>query len=129
MPDLCHRNPAVYTCLLEYAEWLINEIGFDGFRFDFVKGYGAWMVRAIQELRGLRGSTVFRPFAVGECWDGSRRIDDWLDRGQRLVGQPGAARSTSRCAIACAISARPTASACASWRRPARSLTDRPARP
>jgi alpha-amylase len=40
MPDLCHRNPAVYTAILENAEWLINEIGFDGFRFDFVKGYG-----------------------------------------------------------------------------------------
>jgi len=31
---------------------MINEIGFDGFRFDFVKGYGPWMVRAIQELLG-----------------------------------------------------------------------------
>ena len=33
MPDLCHRNPAVYTALLECAEWMMNEIGFDGFRF------------------------------------------------------------------------------------------------
>ena len=56
------------------AEWLINEIGFDGFRFDFVKGYGAWMVHAIQELRGLRRETAFKPFAVGECWDNSRTI-------------------------------------------------------
>ena len=78
MPDLCHRNPTVYTAILENAEWLINEIGFDGFRFDFVKGYGAWMVRAIQELRGLRGDSAFKPFAVGECWDNSRTIDDWL---------------------------------------------------
>lgn len=78
MPDLCHRNPAVYTAILENAEWLINEIGFDGFRFDFVKGYGGWMVRAIQELRGLRGASPFKPFSVGECWDNSRTIGDWL---------------------------------------------------
>ena len=68
MPDLCHRNPSVYTAILENAEWLINEIGFDGFRFDFVKGYGAWMVHAIQELRGLRGrrrSSRFRSASAG----------------------------------------------------------------
>jgi len=58
MPDLCYRNPAVYTAILENAEWLINEVGFDGFRFGFVKGYGGWMARAIQELRGLRGETA-----------------------------------------------------------------------
>jgi alpha-amylase len=44
-----------------------------------VKGYGGWMVRSIQELRALRGSTSFKPYAVGECWDSERTIDDWLD--------------------------------------------------
>jgi alpha-amylase len=62
MPDLCHRNPDVYTAVLECAEWMLNTIGFDGFRFDFVKGYGGWMVRAIQELRGLHGTAAFKPF-------------------------------------------------------------------
>src|SRR5215217_6256502 len=37
------------------------------------------MARAIQELRGLHGDKTFKPFAVGECWDGSHRIEDWLD--------------------------------------------------
>jgi alpha-amylase len=78
MPDLCHRNPDVYTAVLEYAEWLINTIGYDGFRLDFVKGYGGWVVRAIMELRGLHGTAAFKPFAVGECWDNSRTIEDWL---------------------------------------------------
>jgi alpha-amylase len=44
MPDLCHRAPLVYTELISYARWLLEEIGFDGFRYDMVKGYGGWMV-------------------------------------------------------------------------------------
>jgi alpha-amylase len=79
MPDLCHRNPAVYTQLIEYARWLLEDTGFDGFRYDCVKGYGGWMVRAIQELRAIRNGKVFKPFGVGECWDSDRTIDDWLD--------------------------------------------------
>jgi alpha-amylase len=79
MPDLCHRNPDVYSQLIDYARWLIEEIGFDGFRYDFVKGYGAWMGRALQELRGLRNDVAYKPYGVGECWDSERNIDDWLD--------------------------------------------------
>jgi alpha-amylase len=41
MADLCHRNPRVYVEIIECATWMLNEIGYDGFRFDFVKGYGA----------------------------------------------------------------------------------------
>ena len=88
MPDLCYRSPSVYTAILENAEWLINEVGFDGFRFDFVKGYGGWMARAIQELRGLRGETAFKPFAVGECWDNSRTIEDWLNETNAWSDNP-----------------------------------------
>src|SRR5690349_9658710 len=69
----------VYTEVINYARWLLEEIGFDGFRYDMVKGYGGWMVRSIQELRALRGDTSFKPYAVGECWDSERTIDDWLD--------------------------------------------------
>jgi hypothetical protein len=35
MPDLCHRAP-FYTELINYARWLSEEIGFDGFRYDMV---------------------------------------------------------------------------------------------
>ena len=43
--DLCHNNPTVYSAVMDHAAMLIAEVGFDGFRFDFVKGYGAWTVR------------------------------------------------------------------------------------
>jgi alpha-amylase len=91
MPDLCHRNPAVYSHLIEYAKWLLEDIGFDGFRFDCVKGYGGWMVRAIQELRAIRNGAVFKPFGVGECWDSDRRIDDWLDETNAWSDNPAGA--------------------------------------
>lgn len=78
MPDLCHRNSKVYSELISYARWLLDEIGFDGFRYDFVLGYGGWMARAIQELRTLKNGKVEKPYGVGECWEGIRKIDDWL---------------------------------------------------
>jgi alpha-amylase len=88
MPDLCHRNPYIYTELLEYARWLIEEIGFDGFRYDCVKGYGGWMVRAIQELRGIKDEKGYKPFGVGECWDSERSIRDWLDETNAWSDNP-----------------------------------------
>jgi len=91
MPDLCHRNPAVYTHLIEYAKWLLEDIRFDGFRYDCVKGYGGWMVRAIQELRAIRNGTVLKPFGVGECWDSDRRISDWLDETNAWSDNPAGA--------------------------------------
>ena len=78
MPDLCHRNPDVYKALMEYTRWLIEDIGYDGFRFDFVKGYGPWMVKGIAEYRYNRGGNLFRPFDVGECWDSDCVVDEWL---------------------------------------------------
>jgi alpha-amylase len=91
LPDLCHRNPHVYTELLEHARWLTEEIGFDGFRYDCVKGYGGWMVRAIQELRGIRGGHPFKPYGVGECWDSERTIQNWLDETNAWSDNPAGA--------------------------------------
>ncbi|MBI3600128.1 MAG: DUF1939 domain-containing protein [Nitrospinae bacterium] len=88
MPDLCHRNPYVYTELIEYARWLIEEIGFDGFRYDCVKGYGGWMVRSIQELRCIKNKKSYKPYSVGECWDSERRIEDWLDETNAWSDNP-----------------------------------------
>ncbi len=77
MPDLCHKNPKVYAEILEYCRWLIEEIGFDGFRYDYVKGYGTWIVNSIQEYRYKHKSNVF---GVGECFDGDEQIiGDWMN--------------------------------------------------
>jgi alpha-amylase len=89
MPDLCHRNPKVYSEFIYLAQWLVETIGFDGFRFDFVKGYAPWMVKAIAELRYLdKTDKGFYPFCVGECWDGERTIDDWLASINTFMDNP-----------------------------------------
>ncbi len=89
MPDLCHRNPKVYGEVINLAQWMIETLGFDGFRFDFVKGYGPWMVKSIAELRYLNKSAQgFYPFCVGECWDNARTVDDWLTSINTFMDNP-----------------------------------------
>ncbi len=78
MPDLSHRNPDVYGELLALGKWLIEDVGFAGFRFDFVKGYGSWTVTALMEYRYARLGQPFKPFGVGEMWDSARTIDNWI---------------------------------------------------
>ena len=79
MPDLSHRNPYVFGEILKLCRWLIEEIGFDGFRYDFVKGYGAMTVTAIQEYRYLRDGKPFRPYGVAEHWASASAIESWAD--------------------------------------------------
>lgn len=92
MPDLCHRNPYVYSELMEYSRWLIEDIGFDGFRYDFVMGYGGWMVKSILERKYRKPDNEnYSPFGVGECWDKERDIDEWLDEVNNWSDNPGTA--------------------------------------
>ncbi len=79
MPDLSHRNPYVYAELLKMTRWMIEEVGFDGFRYDFVKGYGANTITAIQEYHYMRNGQVFQPYGVAEFWDNAHAIDGWVD--------------------------------------------------
>ena len=89
MPDLCHRNPYVYAELMEYARWLIEEIGFDGLRYDFVKGYGTWIITAILErLYKKNGEINFSPFGVGEYWDSDKNIAEWLRETNSFSNNP-----------------------------------------
>lgn len=88
MPRLCHRNPAVYAELINYARWLLEEIGVDGLRYDCVQSYGGWLIRAIQELRLQREGQPFKPFGVGECWDCDRAIQGWLDEANAWSDNP-----------------------------------------
>jgi alpha-amylase len=79
MPDLSHRNPSVYAELLKLMRWLIEEIGFDGFRYDFVKGYGANTITAIQEYRYMRGGKPITPYGVAEYWDSATNTLNWVN--------------------------------------------------
>jgi alpha-amylase len=79
-PHLCHRNPLVYTSIMEYAQLIIEELGFDGFRFDFAKGYGAWILGTIAKYRYVKDGKEFTPFVVGEYWEDGESIEQWLTK-------------------------------------------------
>ena len=79
MPDLSHRNPYVLGEIIELARWLVEELGFDGFRYDYVKGYGGWTVASVQEYRYLRDGKPFQPYGVAEFWDNAKAIEGWVD--------------------------------------------------
>jgi alpha-amylase len=79
MPDLSHRNPYVYAEILKLTRWLIEEINFDGFRYDYVKGYGANTITAIQEYRYMRDGEPFSPYGVAEFWGDAQSIEHWVD--------------------------------------------------
>ena len=79
MPDLSHRNPYVFNELINLARWLIEEIRFDGFRYDFVKGFNAATIQAMQEYRYMRDGNYFAPYGVAEYWDSTTNTINWIN--------------------------------------------------
>ena len=91
-PHLCHRNPRVYEAMYEYARLAIEELDFDGLRFDFVKGFGAWMIGLLAKYQyEKRDGVEFTPFVVGEYWSGPEAIDGWLDEVRSVTDKQIAA--------------------------------------
>lgn len=60
-PDIDHGNMKVRDSLKTWLRWLRLEVGFDAWRFDFVKGYGA-------EYVGWYCEKSEPAWSVGELW-------------------------------------------------------------
>lgn len=62
--DLDHTNPTVQDNVKNYCKFLIDELGYVGFRLDMVKGYGG-------EYTKIYNQYAKPQFCVGEYFDGS----------------------------------------------------------
>ena len=60
------------TIVKAYLNFLLNDLGYTGFRYDMVKGYSA-------EYTKMYNEDAKPQFSVGECWDSSSTIKKWID--------------------------------------------------
>ena len=72
MRDLDHKSENVQTNVKVYLKFLLNDLGYTGFRYDMVKGYSA-------EFTKMYNEDSKPQFSVGECWDSSNTIKNWID--------------------------------------------------
>lgn len=70
--DLDHKSANVNKCVKVYLDYLLNDLGYAGFRYDMVKGYSA-------SFTADYNSTAKPKFSVGECWDGTGTIQNWIN--------------------------------------------------
>lgn len=69
--DLDHTSEVTRGNIKVYLDYLLNELGYAGFRYDLVKGYGAGF---IQEYNNSSMPT----YSVGEYWDSQTNIQNWI---------------------------------------------------
>lgn len=62
-PDIDHTSPELRAALVDWLSWLRDDVGFGGWRFDYVKGYGAeWVAEYVSKTLGADA------LSVGELW-------------------------------------------------------------
>lgn len=75
--DLNTFDPRVQNRMNDWGEWLTNEIHFDGYRLDFVRGFQeAYVADWINNLPLLDNQ---QRFIVGEYWGSASSIQSWVN--------------------------------------------------
>ncbi len=71
--DLDHKNTELQEIISTYLTWLRKEIGYDGWRYDYCKGFLGGYVKTYNQAAGAY-------FSVGEYWDGSYdALTHWIN--------------------------------------------------
>lgn len=63
MRDLDHKSANVQKSINAYCDFLLNDLGYTGFRYDVAKGFGADKLALYNKNSGVQ-------FSVAEYWDG-----------------------------------------------------------
>ena len=74
--DLDHKSTVVQDAIKGYMQFLKNEMGYSGWRYDMTKGFSASYVNEYNAAAG-------NYFSVGECFDGYDRCNAWLNESNR----------------------------------------------
>ena len=73
MRDLDHHSENVQNTCKAYTKMLLDDLGYVGFRYDMVKGFGGSFVKDYNNYSGPQ-------FSVGEFWDGSvSKVKEWIN--------------------------------------------------
>ncbi len=71
--DLDHTKESTQNNIKAYVQYLLDEMGFVGFRYDMVKGFSDYFI-------GIYNNEAKPTFSVGEYWDGSpEAIQNWIE--------------------------------------------------
>ena len=72
--DIDHTNAEMQQMIIDYLNFLKNDLGYAGFRYDMVKGYAG-------KYTEMYNKAVQPEFSVGEYWDGNyNKLNDWITR-------------------------------------------------
>ncbi len=78
--DLDHTNATVQQNIKTYVSFLLNNLGYVGFRYDMVKGFSASYI-------GIYNASANPTYSVGEYWDGDfNKTKGWID-GTKVDGK------------------------------------------
>lgn len=72
MRDLDHKSANVQKCVKAYTKYLVDDLGYTGFRYDMVKGFSASYVADYNNHAGVQ-------FSVGENFGNVEEAKRWID--------------------------------------------------
>ncbi|MCR5078005.1 MAG: chitobiase/beta-hexosaminidase C-terminal domain-containing protein [Prevotella sp.] len=72
MRDLDHNSPNVQKIIKAYEKFLLEDLGYTGFRYDMVKGFYASHIADYNKAANVS-------FSVGENWSSNGDIMNWIN--------------------------------------------------
>lgn len=73
--DIDHYSPVVQSTIIDYLNFLKDDIGYAGWRYDMVKGYDG-------KFNKIYNDASKPYFSVGECWDNYDVTWNWIKATQ-----------------------------------------------